>query len=129
MPKVLFLQDRIVQDENRDDEEKRTMYRAGEVYNLDQASADRWILRGVATDDPAKIAEAEKPQPRRAPRAAPSDSVQGVQAEAEGTVSSSGTVSSEGSVANQGTLASAMTSSDMPSATRSTGPAVPGGRR
>jgi hypothetical protein len=82
MPKVLFTQDRVVQDENRDNPEKRTEYKAGTVYEMEQASINRWVSRGVATTDEAKIAEVEEGTSRTQ---AKGDTVKGSQTEAGGT--------------------------------------------
>lgn len=60
MPQVLFLETRVVQDENRSDLRNRTVYEAGEIYNLPQASIDRWVRRGVATEDKDQIRNAKR---------------------------------------------------------------------
>lgn len=46
MVKVLFSQTRVVQDGTG------TTFEAGKVYDLSRASADRWIIRGIATEVP-----------------------------------------------------------------------------
>jgi hypothetical protein len=45
MPRVRFLEDRIVQDEHRHDPAKRRLFKAGEVYDLTEASYQHWLLR------------------------------------------------------------------------------------
>lgn len=45
--KVCFLQDRVVQDELAGTEDE-TRFKKGEFYELEPASAEHWISRGVA---------------------------------------------------------------------------------
>ncbi len=46
MPLVKFVETRVVQDEHRGTA-RETRYVAGETYDLPEASAARWIARGV----------------------------------------------------------------------------------
>lgn len=62
MPKCLFLESRTVLGPDRKTVE--ASFAAGVVYDLPEASVDRWVRRGVATDDPVRIAAAE-PKPAR----------------------------------------------------------------
>ena len=70
MPFVKFKVDREVQDEHRGTA-KATVYRAGQVYELSQASADRWIARGIAEPAEAPKAVESKVKGVKTPRAAP----------------------------------------------------------
>lgn len=87
MPKVLFLERRVVQDENRNSN-NRTVYEANQVYNMDQDSADHWVRRGAATLDEARInqaesgAETEGEEGARNRRRVSRDTVQGSQTQA-----------------------------------------------
>lgn len=59
MPKVLFLETRVVRDANRGTPAE-TRFDAGKVYDLSVPSVVRWVSRGVATDDRDRIADAER---------------------------------------------------------------------
>jgi hypothetical protein len=59
MPKVLFTQDA----ELKQGDGKGPKFEKGKVYDLTADQAERWIRRGVATDDPKAIAAAS-PEPK-----------------------------------------------------------------
>ncbi|RWQ16098.1 hypothetical protein [Mesorhizobium sp.] len=53
MPKVRFLEDRIVKDGTG------TKFEAGKVYEMSQGSCDHWIARGVAVSVSSRAAASE----------------------------------------------------------------------
>lgn len=68
--KVLFTESRTVQQGDG----CGPTFEAGKVYDLPARSVQRWIMRGVATDDAVRIAEAERvpvPAPTAAPQVPP----------------------------------------------------------
>ncbi len=48
--KIKFLQDYTVQDEHKDDPEKRTSYKANAKKTMNAASAAHFIKRGIAEE-------------------------------------------------------------------------------
>ncbi len=59
MPKVLFTQSRIVEVTGGENQE----FKAGEVYDLTETSAERWIRRGVAELHTGRKPRASKAAP------------------------------------------------------------------
>lgn len=59
--KIKFNSRREVQDEFRGTE-KATVFEAGKEYDLPEASASRWVQRGLASVVAAKEPELAKPQ-------------------------------------------------------------------
>lgn len=72
MPKVLFLETRTVQREGG------PTYEQGRVYELPHASAQHWLVRGVATTDPDAIAQALAAEKRAASAASEAAKAGGV---------------------------------------------------
>lgn len=69
MPKITFLQSRVVQDQHVGTD-KQTRYEAGKTYELPLASCERWIRRGLARWADPEPAPAPQPEPEADPAAA-----------------------------------------------------------
>jgi hypothetical protein len=82
--KIRFSVRREVQDENRGTD-KATIFEAGQVYDLPDASASRWLARGVAiaVEDPAAGAGAGSKR-KAGKKAAKIDGTQGAGADDSG---------------------------------------------
>lgn len=75
MPKIEFLQDRVLRDEH-EGTAKETVYRAGQVLIVSEESARHWTDRGVAV-----LVEDDKPAPKKRGRPAKQDAVESEPAE------------------------------------------------